>query len=94
LNQYFRGSEPNKLYKLTQEQDKVWLYWVTLHRMADGSFQHGRGRDLIPSWEKGIEICRLMAVPATEAEYLTVLRRYLLADQSARPQLLEDEKKK
>lgn len=89
LLEFFKSEEQRKIYKLTVENRKVFLYWVSCWELEDGSFNHSRGRDRIESWEKGLEVCRAMCVPATRDEYVKMLRDFFVTDQKVAEQFYQ-----
>lgn len=89
LIQYFRSESQRRIYKLAQENDRTFLYWVTVWKVEDGTFHHGRGADRLANWEKGLELCQLLAVEATEEDYITGLKDYFAADKNVREQFIQ-----
>jgi hypothetical protein len=90
LEAYFKSVNPSKTYKLSQDaQGQVILFWVSVWKDAQGSFQHGRGGDVLSSWEKGYEVCQLMAAPAEESDYINALKDYFAIDKKIREAFIE-----
>jgi hypothetical protein len=90
LVEFFKSESQRKVYKLTQENRKVWLYWVSCWKLEDGSFNHSRGRDRLDSWDKGLEVCRAMCVPTTREDYVNTLRDFFLEDQKVAVQFYNE----
>lgn len=65
------------------------LFWVSVWKDADGSFQHGRGGDVLSSWEKGLEACTIMAQECTEQDYIDALKDYFAIDKKIREAFIE-----
>ena len=85
LEQFFTSNSQRKIYKLQRDSSgKVTLFWVSVWKDEEGNFQHGRGGDAMPSWEKGLEVCRLMAKPAQESDYIEALKDYFAIDKHIR----------
>ena len=88
--EFFRSELQRKVYKLTVEKGKVYLYWVSVWELADGTFNHSRGRDRLESWQKGLEVCQLMAEKATREDYVGTLRNFFTVDQKVAQQFYAD----
>lgn len=84
--EFFKSESQRRIYQLTVEKGKVYLYWVSVWQLDDGSFNHSRGRDRLESWGKGLEICHLMAEKATRAEYVGALREFFTVDEKVAKQ--------
>ncbi len=90
MERFFKATGHHRIYKLAQDKDgQVMLFWVSVWKDASGSFQHGRGGDVMPSWEKGLEACQLMAVEATEPDYINGLKDYFAIDKKIREAFIE-----
>lgn len=91
--EFFKSESQRRVYKLTVEKGKTYLYWVSCWELADGTFNHSRGRDRLESWEKGLEVCGLMAVKATREEYMETLRDFFVTDQRVAEQYFKTDGK-
>lgn len=65
------------------------LFWVSVWKDEAGSFQHGRGGDVMPSLSQGLKACQLMAVEATEQDYINGLKDYFAIDKKIREAFIE-----
>ena len=85
LEAFYRSYDQHKIYKLHQDKKGgVMLFWVSVWKDAHGNFHHGRGGDAMPSWEKGKEVCDIMAQPASESDYIDALKDYFAIDKKIR----------
>lgn len=85
LEAFFRSTDQRKIYKLHQDTSgKVMLYWVSVWKDESGNFHHGRGGDAMPSWERGKEVCTIMAKEASESDYIDGLKDYFAIDKQVR----------
>lgn len=85
MEKFFKSTSQRRTYKLHRDSsEKVTLYWVSVWKDEEGNFQHGRGGDIMPSWEKGLEVCQIMAKPAQESDYIDALKDYFAIDKHIR----------
>lgn len=85
MEQFFKSESRRRIYKLQRDPSgKATLFWVSVWKDEEGNFQHGRGGDAMPSWEQGLEVCKLMALPATESDYIDALKDYFAIDKKIR----------
>jgi hypothetical protein len=90
LEAFYRSETQRKVYKLHQDAEgKVMLFWVSVWKDSLGNFCHGRGGDAMDSWERGEEVCRIMALPATEADYIAALKDYFAIDKKIREAFIQ-----
>ncbi len=88
--EFFKDDHQRKIYKLTKENGKTWLYWVSCWKLEDGTFNHSRGRDRLKSWEKGLEVCQAICQPATREDYVNTLRDFFVTDQKVADQFYKE----
>jgi hypothetical protein len=85
LEAFFRSTTQRRIYKLHLDPSgKTMLFWVSVWKDQEGNFQHGRGGDTMPSWERGMEVCQLMAEPIQESDYIDALKDYFAIDKKIR----------
>lgn len=86
---YFHSVQQSKFYKLTQQGDRVLIYWVSVYAIGGGGFFHGRGADPVSDIDTGLKILQAMANPSTEEAYIQALKDYFAADKKVREQFIK-----
>ncbi len=84
---YFSESQ-RKHYKLSQQGERTFLYWVAVYQTEEGGFFHGRGRDAVASMELGAELMEKMGKEMTEADYIQAMKDYFAIDKKVREQFI------
>jgi hypothetical protein len=90
MERYFVDPGKKKTYKLREIEAGAQLYWVQVYQYEDGSFIHSRGMDRVESFEKGLEVCGLLAKDATEADYIEALKEYFGIDKKIREAFIKN----
>jgi hypothetical protein len=88
MDQYFRHNTENKVYKVSQQKDKILIYWVAIYGLPGGGFFHGRGADSLDDIKKALDLMHYLAKPSTEDDYITMLKNYFAADKKVREQFI------
>ena len=89
MERYFVDEGKRKYYKLQENNQGASLYWVHVAGFEDGSFVHSRGMDKLESFEKGLEVCGLLAKPCQESDYIDALKGYFSADKKVREHFIQ-----
>lgn len=89
MDQYFRHTTENKVYKVSQQKERILIYWVGIYGLPGGGFFHGRGADSLNSMEAALELMKHLAKPSTEDDYITMLKDYFAADKKVREQFIK-----
>lgn len=92
METYYRSEQQRKIYKLKKTEAGAELYWVSVYQLKDGSFFHGRGMDVVDTYEKGQLACEMLAVTATSEDYLTALKDYFAIDKRVRESFINQYK--
>lgn len=89
MDRYFVDEGKRKYYKLQENNQGASLYWVHVAGFEDRSFVHSRGMDKLESFEKGLEVCGLLAKPCQESDYIDALKGYFAIDKKVRESFIE-----
>jgi hypothetical protein len=86
---YYYSSRQSRHYKLSQQDDRVLIYWVSVYRTDGGGFFHGRGADAVADLPTGKKLLEMMAEPSTEQDYINALKDYFAIDKKVREQFIK-----
>lgn len=92
MDNYFRSATLQKTYKISQEKENTYMYWVAVHETEGGGFLHARGKERAESMEKAMEMMAVIAKPVKEEDYITALKDYFAIDKKVRESFIKNYK--
>ena len=89
MHTYFWCPSQQRTYKLVQEENHVYLYYVQVSATTH-SFVHARGRDVVTSMDIAQQVMgTLEAKPVKEQDYINALKDYFAIDKKVREQFIK-----
>jgi|GEM_PF-3298665 len=89
MDLYFRSPTTQRTYKLVQDEELVYLYYVQVSATKH-SFTHARGRDYVQNMDMARQMMKTMdAHPVKEQDYINALKDYFAIDKKVRDQFIK-----